>query len=271
MKAGSPFLPAAARAAALAPWCKSVLIVGLLHGAAAGAIMLGHLVAPQEADEFGAEGVVELTALTLPAESAHSPETIDNEAEDRPETRKQDRAAAEDRPEVPLEPIPVPVPDRAFALPPPEPEAAPRPEPERVLPPAEADSTASLRSVAMAAMPEIRGEEAETPQPAPAGNLPDARQRLEAWQKRLLAHIGRFRQYPEAARATRLQGEILVAFRIDGAGAVSELRVVRPSGHAPLDNAALDVIRRAAPMPKPPEIFAATPLDLMLPLRFSLK
>jgi periplasmic protein TonB len=50
--------------------------------------------------------------------------------------------------------------------------------------------------------------------------------------------------YPAIARRFRWQGTVVVAFECDRAGAVVAARVVQSSGHACLDAAALDAMRR---------------------------
>lgn len=80
---------------------------------------------------------------------------------------------------------------------------------------------------------------------------------------RVRAHLQRHRRplpFEPAQTATAV-----LQFRVDAAGAVSAVRLVRSAGDARLDQAALDLLRRAAPLPRPPD---GRPLDLRVPFEF---
>lgn len=65
------------------------------------------------------------------------------------------------------------------------------------------------------------------------------------------------RNYPAEAKSRRITGDLrlLVAVRADGG--VTEIRVLKSSGHALLDNAAVRIVRLSAPFaPFPPEVRA---------------
>jgi protein TonB len=76
---------------------------------------------------------------------------------------------------------------------------------------------------------------------------------LLAWTERVET-VGN-RNYPVEARNRRIMGDLrlLVAVRADGG--VTEIRVLKSSGHAILDNAAVRIVRLSAPFaPIPPEL-----------------
>lgn len=60
-------------------------------------------------------------------------------------------------------------------------------------------------------------------------------------------------RYPAEARRKRLRGEALVTFVVSRNGSARSIRVVRSSGSAILDKAALATVRRAAPFPPIPD------------------
>ncbi len=61
--------------------------------------------------------------------------------------------------------------------------------------------------------------------------------------------------YPDAARRQRLSGSLIVDVALNADGTVRNITVVRPSGHKILDDAAIRIVRLAAPYPPfPPEI-----------------
>jgi protein TonB len=63
----------------------------------------------------------------------------------------------------------------------------------------------------------------------------------------VLRQIQRTRQARSPAR-----GQVLVVFSVTNSGALASATIARSSGHAGLDQTALDHIRRAAPFPPPP-------------------
>ena len=63
----------------------------------------------------------------------------------------------------------------------------------------------------------------------------------------------------------------MVAFRLDSSGQVVASRVTKSSGSQALDDEALAVLKRASPLPAPPEQIAGPMLDLVLPIQFRIK
>ncbi|MGN6572639.1 MAG: energy transducer TonB family protein [Pseudolabrys sp.] len=95
----------------------------------------------------------------------------------------------------------------------------------------------------------------------------EALQRVRAtWQKELLAHLNRFKRYP-ADRSGR-SADILIAMHLDRSGRVVGASVIRSSGDAAFDRAAVAMVERASPVPVPPPLLADLGLDFELPIRF---
>lgn len=76
---------------------------------------------------------------------------------------------------------------------------------------------------------------------------------IAAYSRRLLRHIERHKRYPREAARQRISGAAGLSVTIDRQGRLVAARLSRGSGHALLDEAARDVVRRAAPYPRPPE------------------
>jgi protein TonB len=89
------------------------------------------------------------------------------------------------------------------------------------------------------------------------------------WEASVLAHLERFRRYPPRARATRQQGVVYVRFTMDRSGTVLTSTIVRKSGFFTLDQAALDTLRRAQPLPPIPSGRPDT-VELTVPVQFEL-
>lgn len=76
---------------------------------------------------------------------------------------------------------------------------------------------------------------------------------LEAWRRKV-ERIGNL-NYPDAAKRKKLYGDLLLHVAVRADGSVSEIRVLRSSGHKILDDAAVRIVRLAAPFaPFPEEI-----------------
>lgn len=73
-----------------------------------------------------------------------------------------------------------------------------------------------------------------------------------AFRKTLLAHIARFRRYPEEARRAGLKGTVQVVFAMRRDGMVTDVQIGASSGKSDLDAAAAETIRRAQPLPRIP-------------------
>ncbi|SES11961.1 energy transducer TonB [Sphingobium sp. YR768] len=90
------------------------------------------------------------------------------------------------------------------------------------------------------------------------------------WEGLILAHLERFRRYPARARAARLQGTAYVRFTINRDGVVLSSAIVKKSGSFDLDQAALDTLQRAQPLPTIPEDRPDI-VELTIPVEFRIR
>jgi TonB family protein len=104
---------------------------------------------------------------------------------------------------------------------------------------------------------------------APAqGTGVSARRVRVTWQKELVAHLDRHKRYP-AARSQK-SAEILVGFALDRTGHVLSTTIVKGSGDAAFDQAALAMVRRSDPVPPPPPLVADEGLNFTVPVIFKV-
>ena len=82
-----------------------------------------------------------------------------------------------------------------------------------------------------------------------------------------MARLERYKRYPDAARGDH--GVAQLAFSVDRSGAVHGARIVRSSGSALLDRAAVELVERAAPMPPPPPEIAGAQIAIVVPIRYN--
>jgi protein TonB len=105
---------------------------------------------------------------------------------------------------------------------------------------------------------------------APLQGIGASAQRVRmTWQKQLGAHLDRHKRYP-ADRAHK-SAEIVVSFVLDRTGHVLSSAIVRGSGDASFDAAALEMLRRSDPVPAPPPLVADEGLSFTLPVIFRVK
>jgi protein TonB len=91
-----------------------------------------------------------------------------------------------------------------------------------------------------------------------------------AWKARLLSHLDRYKQYPNAARAKGMEGTALLSFGMDRNGRVLGYHLVRSSGFPELDDEAFAMIARASPLPPAPAELGAQVVQLVVPVRFRM-
>ncbi|MCB8882873.1 energy transducer TonB [Acidisoma cellulosilytica] len=180
------------------------------------------------------------------------------------------------QPPPPLD-LPVAESDASLPMPPPPPPVAPQlPRKKlRVLhkamsapPPPATQVTQTPKTVAAPAPSTPSASDADTPAPARQSASPGLTK--QDWQSRLLAHIAQYKSYPSDAQDNGWQGMSIVRFTFTRTGLVTSAVLVRSSGHADLDTAAIATLHRASPLPPPPDSVPGDPITLTLPLQFSL-
>jgi periplasmic protein TonB len=161
----------------------------------------------------------------------------------------------------PLEPLPA-------LQPQPSPKLASRTSPPRK--PARMPPVPSPPAAATAeATPAVEAAVAPPTSAAPAIERPQAIDD-PAYATTLLRHLERFREYPRAARVRRLEGVALVRLAFGRDGHLLDARIERSSGHEALDDAALETIGRASPLPQPPPNLTARRTEVRVPFVYRL-
>ena len=203
------------------------------------------------------------SARTEPTELPPGPEA---EASTASPAVAEQKAKAEENALPKAEPIEDEQPERLVA--PEAPVKPPEKEPEVKAVPANASSE-SIASEASAA-PTYETPQESTRAAAPVQGTGASAQRLRAtWQRQLLAHFDRNKRYP--VNAAQLNAEIILTFTLDRRGRVLSSNVVRGSGNAAFDDAALAMMKRSDPVPQPPPVVADEGLTFTLPVIFRVK
>lgn len=76
---------------------------------------------------------------------------------------------------------------------------------------------------------------------------------MEAWRAKV-ERVGNL-NYPDEARREKLSGSLILDVALNSDGSINEITVRRPSGHALLDDAAIRIVKMAAPYAAFPEDF----------------
>lgn len=137
---------------------------------------------------------------------------------------------------------------------------------------ANVQTSASMESVAVeaTATPSFEAIPDVPRSVAPVQGTGESAQRMRSsWQKRLMAHLDRHKRYP--ADRSQKGAEIVVGFALDRMGHVLTTRIIKGSGDAVLDEAALAMVRRSDPVPQPPPLVADEGLNFTLPVIFRAK
>ena len=190
-----------------------------------------------------------------------------------------------------MKPVAVPTPEQPITPvekqavvhehPPVEPsEALPRPpEPEQ---PVQTESSphydAPPKRLAKADVP-TRAEPSPDPRSSAAVRATGKRQRRvlggrvgnpKDYFSLLIAWLNQHKDYPSAVKKKKQQGTVVLAFSINRSGTVLASRVQKSSGYPLLDQAALDMLARANPLPAMPDSMPRQRLRLAVPIEYSL-
>ncbi len=244
-------------------WLAAAGVALALHAG----IALGSLWAmtPEESDdEIGAPAIEVSVEMAAPkAEDADAPpgpeSTASAAAPDSAEARPQAEAALQPKPET----IDAENPDLA---------AARDQQKQREEKPEENKPAPARASTASVAAEDTAAPRQDAAPPGPVARAPvigpgrNAQKERASWQRRLVAHLDRHKRYP--ADGARREAQVEIRFALDPAGRVRTATLVRSSGSSSFDAAALDMMRRADPVPAPPDFMSNEALAFTVPVIF---
>ncbi len=95
---------------------------------------------------------------------------------------------------------------------------------------------------------------------------------MSRYEQLISQWIEKFKQYPMDARVQGLQGETVVRIRIDRMGNIRYYILEHSTGSQVLDRAAIDMVRRANPVPSVPNDYPKADLiEFLIPVNFHLQ
>lgn len=244
-------------------WGASAAVAVAGHVAAGAALLASNSVVEDEAP--GGALVVELapvlTTVAAPDQQLPlGPQSADS-AESAPSTPPPEPVKEEASDPVPVDTSPV---EPEVALPDPKPkEQKTTEEPAPVVTETEPrESAASSASVA-AAPPKIEAPPAEKAVAPSVGTSPREERARMSWHRHISTHLERFKRYPKGAGVS---GTVVVEFTVGRNGELSAKAVHQSSSVTPLDEAALDLLARASPLPAVPKDIAGESFTLRVPI-----
>lgn len=206
---------------------------------------------------------IQTTAATATLEHGQ----VSNESTATPQSvQQEEKEAAGPKREEPLSKIPEP--EVAIEQKPPSEREEEKPTEEV----AKQDSEAQdARPESRAKAPtEVEGAVAEKSAAPRSGASTSSNAATRTWKSAMVMHINKHKRYPNAARSRGLIGEVQVVFAMDRSGRVLRSRIQHSSGSSLLDTEAVDLFKRASPLPLPPPAVQGEILEYSLPIRFRM-
>jgi len=92
----------------------------------------------------------------------------------------------------------------------------------------------------------------------------------QSWESRILAALERKKRYPGDAQRQGQEDVVYVRISLDRSGRVVNTQISRSRGYALLNSEVISLVKRASPLPAPPEEVGGNPVSLLVPVEFFL-
>lgn len=200
--------------------------------------------------------IIELQPVTEPPPPPAQPEP--------PQPKPQPPKAPTPRPQPMPAAVPEPQPAPIQAAPP-----QPAPTPEPAPPPAPPPEVVSVAP--QADVPPTFTAPPPPPEPrTPGPSLQDLDAARNGYSSLLAREFSKYRQYPRIAQMRGWQGTVRVQLELDANGNITQSAIKESSGYEVLDKQALEMVRKATPLPQPPDILRNRAFSILVPVTFKL-
>jgi periplasmic protein TonB len=187
----------------------------------------------------------------------------------------------------PPEPVVIPEPPKPVdqIVPAPEPikplpkkELRPEPTPVQDIKPEPIQAEPPPPPNVITAAPKVDAPPAITvppPEPEPPKKIEPSEEDISAalsqYGNTLGRAIAKHKSYPKIAQMRGWQGDVILDLKLDGSGNIISVNIKENSGYESLDNQAIEMARKAAPYPMPPEALRGRSFNLSVPVSFKLE
>lgn len=101
----------------------------------------------------------------------------------------------------------------------------------------------------------------------------NAKEQVKSYQALLMAHLTKFKKYPQEAIMQKQEGVVRIRVSIDESGNVLSKELKKPCPYAALNDEALSLFKRASPLPKPPKemLKNGDKISFVMPIDYNIK
>ena len=131
--------------------------------------------------------------------------------------------------------------------------------------PADASAEKTMTAIAQTPSPVV-AQSSGTPGTSTAARENEMQSYLSALMRRLAC----FKVYPASLKKDKIEGRVVLSFTIAANGQLVISAVQKSSGHAALDQAAMEMLSRASPLPAIPAGMNRSEISLTIPVEYSL-
>lgn len=265
MTAGSDMLEARGRG--LRRWIGAATLITALH-VCGGTWAMRNWQAEESLEEPAGAMVVEIAEFqTTAATSTLEHGQVSNESTAAPQSvQQEEKEAAGAKQDEPLSQIPEP--EVTIEKKPPSEREEEKPTEEVAK--TESQAQAPRPESRAKAPTEIEGAVAEQSSAPRSGASTTSNAAVRTWKSAMVMHINKHKRYPDSARSRGIAGEVQIVFAMDRSGRVLTSRIQHSSGSSALDAEAVELFRRASPLPLPPPAVQGEILEYSLPVRFRM-
>ncbi|EAK0377170.1 TPA: energy transducer TonB [Campylobacter jejuni] len=101
----------------------------------------------------------------------------------------------------------------------------------------------------------------------------NAKEQVKSYQALLMAHLAKFKKYPQEAIMQKQEGVVRIRVSIDKSGNVLSKELKKSCPYAALNDEALSLFKRASPLPKPPKemLKNGDKISFVMPIDYNIK
>lgn len=101
----------------------------------------------------------------------------------------------------------------------------------------------------------------------------NAKEQIKSYQALLMAHLAKFKKYPQEAIMQKQEGVVRIRVSIDESGNVLSKELKKSCPYAVLNDEVLSLFKRASPLPKPPKemLKDGEKISFIMPIDYNIK